>query len=297
MPNRIIKESICRSDQINDLTAFEEVLFYRLMVCADDYGRFDGRIAIIKNTLFPLKDGIRADQIEKAINTLSSVELVERYEVAGKPFVRLTGWDRHQSIRAKKSKYPSPVEASESNAQAHESICKQMQANVPVIQSNPNPNPNPNPNARVERASKQSFSAPSPEMVRDYCNQMGITGVDPQAFVDYYDSKDWMVGRSPMTDWHAAVRKWSSNEFGKFLPKTRVLNAQNYSQRQYTEDELGGDAMRRLIKEAEKDAPSSHMKTVNAQRYTQRQYTEDELGGEALRKQLAEAAQYAGGTS
>ena len=46
MPNRIIKESICRSDQINGLTAFEEVLFYRLMVSVDDFGRYDGRQAI-----------------------------------------------------------------------------------------------------------------------------------------------------------------------------------------------------------------------------------------------------------
>ena len=48
MPNRIIKESIRTSDSINELNWFEEVLFYRLMVSCDDYGRFDGRIAIIR---------------------------------------------------------------------------------------------------------------------------------------------------------------------------------------------------------------------------------------------------------
>lgn len=48
MPNRIIKESICVSDSIDSLSWFEEVLFYRLIVVCDDYGRFDGRIPIIK---------------------------------------------------------------------------------------------------------------------------------------------------------------------------------------------------------------------------------------------------------
>ena len=43
MPNRIIKESVCRSDSIDSLSWFEEVLFYRLIVVCDDYGRFDGR--------------------------------------------------------------------------------------------------------------------------------------------------------------------------------------------------------------------------------------------------------------
>ena len=32
MPNRIIKESICRSEEIDSLSWFEEVLFYRLIV-------------------------------------------------------------------------------------------------------------------------------------------------------------------------------------------------------------------------------------------------------------------------
>ena len=55
MPNRIIRESICTSESIDGLSWFEEVLFYRLIVSCDDFGRYDGRAAIIKNRLFPLK--------------------------------------------------------------------------------------------------------------------------------------------------------------------------------------------------------------------------------------------------
>jgi len=47
MPNRIIKESICRSEEIDSLSWFEEVLFYRLIVTCDDFGRYDGRAKII----------------------------------------------------------------------------------------------------------------------------------------------------------------------------------------------------------------------------------------------------------
>lgn len=143
MPNRILKESICVSDQINQLSWFEEILFYRLMVNVDDYGRYDGRPAIIRSRLFPLKD-VRDKQIEDALGVLSSVELVEVYSVDGKPFVRLTGWDKHQTIRAKKSKYPAPDGGCE-NMKTFASRCKQMQADVHVIQSNPNPNPPYNP--------------------------------------------------------------------------------------------------------------------------------------------------------
>ena len=80
MPNRIIKESICQSDSIDSLTWFEEVLFYRLIVVCDDFGRFDGRIQIIKGSCFPLKD-VTLRQIATALDKLMTVGLVRGYEV------------------------------------------------------------------------------------------------------------------------------------------------------------------------------------------------------------------------
>lgn len=106
MPNRILKESVCRSEEIDQLSWFEEVLFYRLIVNCDDYGRYDARIKIIKNTCFPLKD-IREADVEKALIKLSDVGLVRVYEAQGRPVLQLVTWERHQNVRAKKSKYPS----------------------------------------------------------------------------------------------------------------------------------------------------------------------------------------------
>lgn len=106
MPNRIIKESICRSEEIDSLSWFEEVLFYRLIVSCDDYGRYDGRVAIIKGSCFPLKN-VTAKDIEKALNKLSAVGLVRVYEAQGRPYLQLVTWEQHQNVRAKKSKYPS----------------------------------------------------------------------------------------------------------------------------------------------------------------------------------------------
>lgn len=106
MPNRILKESICRSESIDELSWFEEVLFYRLIVVCDDFGRYDGRPKIIKGSCFPLKDVTQQD-IADALIKLSAVGLVRGYEVQGRPYLQLTTWDCHQQVRAKKSKYPS----------------------------------------------------------------------------------------------------------------------------------------------------------------------------------------------
>lgn len=51
------------------------------------------------------------------------------------------------------------------------------------------------------------FVPPSVEQVRAYCRERG-NGIDPETFVDYYAARGWMVGRSPMKDWRAAIRTW-----------------------------------------------------------------------------------------
>ena len=55
--------------------------------------------------------------------------------------------------------------------------------------------------------SKKSFRPPSVDEVREYCLERG-NGIDAQAFVDFYESKGWMVGNNRMKDWKAAIRTW-----------------------------------------------------------------------------------------
>lgn len=135
MPNRIIKESICSSDSIDTLSWFEEVLFYRLIVNCDDFGRFDARPALLKARLFPLKEGVTHKQIEAALSKLSTAGMVQVYMYDQKPFLQLVSWAKHQTVRNKRSKYPEPT--------ADESTCMQLHADVPVIQSESESNPIP----------------------------------------------------------------------------------------------------------------------------------------------------------
>lgn len=61
------------------------------------------------------------------------------------------------------------------------------------------------------KGSKKKFEPPSVEEVRAYCSSRRNT-VDSQAFVDFYTSKGWMVGKNKMKDWKAAVRTWERND-------------------------------------------------------------------------------------
>lgn len=51
------------------------------------------------------------------------------------------------------------------------------------------------------------FCPPTVDEVRAYCLERN-NKVDAQAFVDFYTSKDWMIGKNKMKDWKASVRTW-----------------------------------------------------------------------------------------
>ena len=108
LPNRIIKESICTSEDIAGLSMGAEILFYHLMVKVDDFGVYFGNEKIIKNTCFPLKSSeIKVKQVESWLNELVKAGLLFAYVAEdGKKYVQFTKWAKHQQIRAKKSKYP-----------------------------------------------------------------------------------------------------------------------------------------------------------------------------------------------
>lgn len=57
----------------------------------------------------------------------------------------------------------------------------------------------------------KKFIRPTVEDVRAYCSERG-NRVSAEAFCDFYDSKGWRVGSSPMKDWRAAVRTWEKRD-------------------------------------------------------------------------------------
>lgn len=66
-------------------------------------------------------------------------------------------------------------------------------------------------NGKNEKNGKK-FVAPTIEQLREYCSERK-NAVDPERFHDHYTSNGWVVGKSKMKDWQAAVRKWERSDF------------------------------------------------------------------------------------
>ena len=58
---------------------------------------------------------------------------------------------------------------------------------------------------RGEKAKR--FYPPTLDEVKQYCEERK-NNIDPMAFIDFYSSKGWMIGKNRMKDWKAAVRTW-----------------------------------------------------------------------------------------
>jgi len=170
MPNRIIKESICTSESLSQLSDFEENFFYKIIVNCDDYGRFDARPAILKSRCYPLRERLTLKNIEDALSSLASAGCVELYIVDGKPFLRLPTWEVHQQIRAKKSKFPAP------DSTGYQMISDDCKCPRNPIQSNPNPNPNPNPKTKTAHSVRTGYSSSS--AVAFFLNHINPTASD-----------------------------------------------------------------------------------------------------------------------
>ena len=65
-----------------------------------------------------------------------------------------------------------------------------------------------------KKPKRKRFVPPTLSEVSDYCKERN-NSVDPERFIDYYESNGWKVGKNPMKDWKAAVRTWERSSYKK----------------------------------------------------------------------------------
>ena len=199
---RLLSKGICKSEEIEKLTAFQETVFYRLIVNCDDYGRTDARPLILKADLFPLKD-VSIEELENAIHALVTVGLVTYYKVDGRPYLEMKTWAKHQRIRNVRSKYPPPPEDC-GDLQQIAADCSDLPPSRARAESESNKNPNPNRNRK--------FVPPTLEDVKAYVLEKGYH-VDAEYFFKYYDEGNWIDSKgNPVKNWKQKLLTWESKD-------------------------------------------------------------------------------------
>lgn len=55
------------------------------------------------------------------------------------------------------------------------------------------------------------FKKPTIEEIKAYCDERK-NGIDAEYFFNYYEAKGWLIGKSPMKNWKAAVINWEKKQ-------------------------------------------------------------------------------------
>jgi uncharacterized protein YdaU (DUF1376 family) len=74
--------------------------------------------------------------------------------------------------------------------------------------SSPSPTPNNKEESIAPKSQRSRFIPPSVEEVEARCVEIGLPTCEASKFVNYYESKGWVVGNSKMKSWKHALAGW-----------------------------------------------------------------------------------------
>lgn len=102
---------------------------------------------------------------------------------------------RYNKIKHLDNFLPADCKQTESSLPSQIRLDKIREDNIPPVSKDTVPQ-------RVTR-----FQKPTIDEIRVYCSERN-NGINAESFYDFYESKGWKVGNSPMKDWKSAVRNW-----------------------------------------------------------------------------------------
>ncbi len=131
MPNRLLRVQTLTSRRHGAGSAEAECLYNRLMLVADDFGRFHGDPQLIQSACYPRGER----DCTPAFLELLEDGRVRQYEHEGEPYVVFEKWN--QTTRAKESRFPEPppdvftrsTSATQTSATRHTDV-EHLQADV-----------------------------------------------------------------------------------------------------------------------------------------------------------------------
>lgn len=189
MGNRMLKESIRMSEQIDQLDWFEEVMFYRLIVTVDDYGIYSANPVMLSHILFPMKENVTSGMIKDTLTHFVELGLIDVYTVEDKGiFLKLTTWESHQRLHESKHKFPVPDDGENVNELI---IC----GNFPQLSAN---------SGKEKKSAEKSRLKPSRNQVEVEensfsCSEVSETPTEPPVIsIPLNDGSDYGVSQEDL---------------------------------------------------------------------------------------------------
>lgn len=202
---------------IDTMPARDEILviWFKLLALT---GKTNQNGMLFMNNRIPYTQEMLAAVFNRELNVVKlSLDIFRKFgmiEIEENEVICISNWEKHQNIdgleKIRMQTNERVKKVREKKKQLLLSDCNAT-CNVTVTHGNAT-----DIELELEKENKENkksnrFTPPTIEEVSKYCLERN-NGINPQKFIDYNQSKGWVVGKTTMKDWKAAIRTWESKE-------------------------------------------------------------------------------------
>ncbi len=187
-----------------------------------------GRIAISE------KLSISQSKVQRVLKNLENEQQIEQQTSNRNRLITILNWNDYQGSEQR-------IEQQVNNKRT----TTEQQVNTYKNDKNVKNDKNINKEKENPKAKSIRFVPPSLEEVEVYCKSRN-NKVDAGQFIDFYESKGWMVGKNKMKDWKASVRTWEKRDSQPKAENKPTNKFNQFPQRTYTASDYA-DIERKLI--------------------------------------------------
>ena len=213
---RMFAKTIIDSDAFLDMPQTTQLLYFHLAMRADDDGFINNPKSIMRNARCT-DDDLKLLAVKKYIIPFENgIVVIKHWKIHN-----YIAKDRYKETKYKEEKATLSLDENNAYTTSVDGLYTECIQSVDEMDTQVRIGKD-----SIGKDNKKRFTPPSVEEVQAYCSERG-NNVDAQSFVDFYQSKGWVVGKEKMKDWKAAVRTWERRERKDNAGRTTENNRQN----------------------------------------------------------------------
>jgi len=205
--SRMLARSISIDKELNELSLKSQLIYTWCIPFLDDFGLITNDVGNLKYLVFP-----RNPQIEERDIDCFLAEATKLIEILDdclffKGFIKNNTITEYKKAKSEfqengynkgKSKYSPEIPSNPPENAAEDKISKDKISKDKIIEDN-------------KKKESSRFAPPSLSELNFYIKEANLS-VNGEQFIDFYTSKGWKIGSSPMKDWKASARNWARRD-------------------------------------------------------------------------------------
>lgn len=187
------------SAKLDAISAEGERLLTRLIMKADDYGRFHAEPRLVRALCFPLSESIKSESVRKWLDELHKAGLIFVYEAEGKAVLAIVNFG--QRLKQSRAKFP------ELPGENHDWL--PTSGNFRELPGTSGLN-------RIENEEERKRKAlPRPTLpeIVEFTRTIGLPDSDGEATFHKWEGNGFTNGGKPIKNWQATIRAWKTSGY------------------------------------------------------------------------------------